>query len=506
MNTVDRSSLDAKGAGTRWGRRQPVHSHTAFTSVGTQEVRVGTKIAKARTLPVLPVWFWTLLLMHLPLGILMKQVSLLPTVHGVSVLCGGGIWIACSRRPFTAALMVAYISGAEVLWRISGGSLYWEFGKISVILFCLLGVMKSPVSLRACLPMVLYFLALVPGVLFSAPASFSELKRNVSLNFSGPAALTVVGFYFSGLKVEHLALQKMLFAFLLPLCSLSVVLLLSVATATELNFTGQSNFIASGGFGPVQVSSALAGGCLLGYFYSRLPEISALARRVTTVLVFLWLGQAALTFSRSGVYIFLGSALVSAPLLLAKKNHRRTLLETALLCAVCCSMLVPLLLNVTGGKLQERFANTHTTGRADMAALEWQAFKDHPIVGVGMGNATRTRSQVLGEIATSHTELTRLLSEHGLFGAFALFLLIAIPASRAWTRDSLLARVFIISSAIYSILFMATCGMRLVVVAFIYGLVLVRWTPESFSSAPTTLKSLVRLQQRLPKPLPGPSV
>jgi O-Antigen ligase len=450
-------------------------------------------------------WAWPagLVLIHLPLGIVMKHIPLLATLHGLAVLLAGLVWIVCSRRQLNTALVVAYISGAELLWRISGGSLFWEFGKIAVILLCLVGIMKAQKLTTSGLLMVLYFLALLPALLLSDWGSFGRLKDNVSMNLSGPASLAMAGVYFSGLRINHSELKKLLLAFLLPTCSVSAFLLFSVATARDLNFTGQSNFTTSGGFGPVQVSSFLAAGCLLAYLFSRLPDISSWTRRVAILVVILWLGQVALTFSRSGIYIFCGSALASIPFLLTQKLYRRRLLEAAVLCAISVSILLPFLLNVTGGKLEERFSNTATTGRADMAFADWESFKNNPITGLGLGGAGAVRLQTHGSEVSSHTELTRLLSEHGLLGAFALLVLVGIPVRRIWQSRAPLTRALILSSATYSFLFMATCGMRLVVVSFIYGLALMDWTPEPVSRKRTRLRPPAFASLRLSKPQLG---
>jgi hypothetical protein len=445
-----------------------------------------------------------LLLIHLPLGIVMKNLPVLAKVHGLIILFAGAIWILASSRPLTVALVVAYISGSEVLWRISGGSIYWEFGKMAVVCLCLLAIMKSP---RLPLPAVLmlcYLLLLLPGLLLSDFGSLAWVSKNISENFSGPASLAIAGVCFSSLRLDYESFQKLLLAFLLPICSLSVVLMFATATAGQINFTGQSNFITSGGFGPVQVSCGLAAACLATYFYSRLPELNPSTRWVTTLLAVLWLGQAALTFSRSGVYIFAGSVLASVPLLLTHKVYRYRLLQAAVAFVVCGSLLLLFLLKFTDGKLQERFTNTNTSGRADMAAAEWQLFRDNPVAGVGMGNAVGARLQARGEAATSHTELTRLLAEHGLLGALALLLLLAVPVAQLVRTRPMLARAFILSSAVYSVLFMAACGMRLVLLSFIYGLTLVRWSQLSPSPKPARIPAPIRSCAGGLKPLAQP--
>lgn len=430
----------------------------------------------------------------------MRHLPVLGSLHGLGVLLAGLIWVVRSRRPLNAALVVAYISGAELLWRISRGSITWEFGKEAVILICLTGIMRYPRVTGAGRLMGLYFLALLPALLLGDLSNFNVLKDNIAGNLLGPASLAIAGIYFSGLRITLSEFKELLLAFLLPFCSVSALLLFSTASAVNINFSDNSNFATSGGFGPVQVSSGLAAGCLLAYLFSRLPNLGRLTRLVAILVGMLWLGQTMLTFSRSGVYIFFGSVLPSIPFLMTEKLYRRRLLEAAVVYAVCVSIMVPFLLNFTGGALKDRLSDTRTTGRADMALAEWGAFIGNPIIGLGLGGAGEIRSQVRGSETSSHTELTRLLVEHGLLGVFALLVLVGVPLAQLRRNRAPLARALILSATIYSLLFMATCGMRLVVVSFIYGLTLMNWTPESVSYNRTLRRRPAFSSRRLSRP------
>jgi O-Antigen ligase len=421
-------------------------------------------------------WTYRLLfLIHLPLGVLMKEVPSLVTFHGLAVLLGGLVWIYWSRRPMAVAWVVAYTAGAELLWRISGGSVFWELGKLSAVLACSLGIIIHPKITHFGSLLLLYLAGLVPGVFLGIFNGYGDLKDNISVNLSGPVSLVLIGFYFSGLSVSRQGLKQLLLCFLLPFCSSSIVLLTSLAAAGDVTFSTSSNFSASGGYGPVQVSSYLAAGCLVSFLFCRLPNLSRTVRILMTVIGMLWLAQTAMTFSRSGVYIFCGSIAVSIPLLAMNRGQRQNLIETIFVYAIVIALLIPYLVQITGGALEERFSSSDTTGRADMAHAEWEAFLEHPITGMGLGAAAQIRLETFGKEVSSHTELTRLLSEHGLLGALNVILLVGIPVIRFWLCRDSLHRVFIASSAVYTLLFMATCGMRLVVVSFIYSLVVLPW-------------------------------
>jgi hypothetical protein len=58
-----------------------------------------------------------------------------------------------------------------------------------------------------------------------------------------------------------------------------------------------------------------------------------------------------------------------------------------------------------------------TTGRGDIAQTEWIMFLD-PIVGVG-----QERIEATGDVVASHSEVSRLLAEHGMLGVLSLLIL-----------------------------------------------------------------------------------
>src|SRR5690606_9301300 len=90
----------------------------------------------------------------------------------------------------------------------------------------------------------------------------------------------------------------------------------------------------------------------------------------------------------------------------------------------------------TGGMITNRYTNKDalgrekediTTGRAELAEAEWTAFSTNPIFGKGTGGSKAFFEDELGISGASHNEVTRMLSEHGLFGILALLTLMFAP-------------------------------------------------------------------------------
>ena len=69
-------------------------------------------------------------LAHLPLGLLLYNISFASILHPIGVLLIGLYWATNRRFKLDrVVLAVAYIVGAEVLWRMAGVPIFWEFGK-----------------------------------------------------------------------------------------------------------------------------------------------------------------------------------------------------------------------------------------------------------------------------------------------------------------------------------------------------------------------------------------
>ncbi len=90
----------------------------------------------------------------------------------------------------------------------------------------------------------------------------------------------------------------------------------------------------------------------------------------------------------------------------------------------------------TDGLLNKRYANqdargrdkaTLTTGRAQLANIELEAFLQNPVLGVGVGKGKELRAEEGLEGTASHNEISRLLAEHGSFGILALLILLIAP-------------------------------------------------------------------------------
>jgi O-antigen ligase len=406
---------------------------------------------------------------HVVLGLSIRQWPALASVHAVATLLVGLWWALLRPRPMQVAYVGAYIAGCEVLWRMSEASIFWEFGKYATCLvfgasILRLGRLRVPARIPA------YFLLLLPSaVLTAVSTSASEARNRLSFNLSGPLALMLAMWFFGGLRLSRSEIHRVLLAVMGPVLGVGAIAAADLLTAGTVTFGHGSSLLASGGFAPNQVSAALSLGAIAAFLLAQ-DELERLRLRVVMFLLMIILAtQSALTFSRAGVYMLVASSL--AGMLVGMRDMRRAALlfgMVAITAVLVLWVVVPAMTAVTGGGIVQRFADTGLTGRDTIFQADLETWWGSPLLGVGPGGAMAGRVSRVGA-AAAHTEFSRLLAEHGVFGLLAMVLLgvCAVKNIRRRTGGSAVLRVTMMS---WSILFMLVDAMRLVAPAFAFGL------------------------------------
>ena len=201
------------------------------------------------------------------------------------------------------------------------------------------------------------------------------------------------------------------------------------------------NFQTSAGFGPNQVSESTLGWGILAAFlwvaFQR-PSLPSIGIAVSLMLFFAM--QAALTFSRSGIWMGALSTFVAFAFL---ARNSRTLIMAVVIAVLVVPIgwfvIFPALDRFTGDKLSARFRDKGLTGRDTIALEELILFTEHPFLGVGPGMGETWRAKQFGDGNQAHTEFSRLLAEHGLLGVLALTVLFGMATGRLtheqWAAD-----------------------------------------------------------------------
>src|SRR5687768_13485298 len=95
----------------------------------------------------------------------LRAMETVPRYHALGVLGLGVWWATMGRRPSWAVAAAAYIGGAEILWRMTGTGLFWEFGKYGAALILLLVFVRLPSHRTTYWGALLYIVLLIPSAL-----------------------------------------------------------------------------------------------------------------------------------------------------------------------------------------------------------------------------------------------------------------------------------------------------------------------------------------------------
>lgn len=414
------------------------------------------------------------ILPHIPLMIAMREVSAVATTHAVLVLLIGLHFAFSGLALHRLAYIAAYIAGSEVIWRMTGARIPWEFGKYAVVILFGLAMVQSN-RLRGPLLPLLYMLCIVPGVIVSVfELGLIESRIFISGNISGPLSLFISCWFFSNLAMSYTQRRTLLLVMIAPVVGLSSVVIFGIVNTPDIHFGASSNPVLSGGFGPNQVSAVFGFGAMLAFWYMLDEQASKPMRIVMLMLMLLFLTQSMLTFSRGGFYNLLGSILPAIVFLMADSRFRLRIVIILIIATVTVLFFIlPELNEFTEGALEDRFTSTRLSDRDQILQEDIEIWRDNPILGVGPGIAGWERSErsfVPTGYIHPHTEQTRLLSEHGVFGLLAFLLLVTMSAVRVVQAPTIIEKVFIISLLCFCFIYMLHAAMRLLVPGFLFGL------------------------------------
>jgi O-antigen ligase len=416
------------------------------------------------------------LALHAVIGPPMFYIRQLAVLH-LFIVSGIGFWLAISRnRPLEwVAYVGAYVTGAEVLWRmtrVAGTIVFYEYAKyLLAALFLIALVVRGQLSSKWQKLAVVYFALLLPSSLIPLTAhEFDVARGDLSFNLSGPLTLTISAIFFSQIDPAKLRKRPFLLALIAPVVTMAVITLF-VMLVTTVEFVGGSNKSASGHFGPNQVS-AMMGLAALGAVLLILEDRASKTFRVLMFLLMAFLLiQSAMTYSRGGLYAFSGAVIVAFFFYVARDSTKFWRLVAVGIVALLLAdyVVMPKLDALTDGSLTKRFTDFGLTGRDTLAASELELFRENLVFGVGPGQLVYQRDVSLANVG-AHTEFSRLVAEHGLFGLGSLILLIAIAARTARAGTSGGHKVLALAGVTWAFLFMSNAGMRIVAPAFLVGL------------------------------------
>jgi O-antigen ligase len=401
------------------------------------------------------------ILAHILLALLVRQFPQLSTVHVYFTLGVGVIW-ALSRPPIYTAYVAAYIVGTEAFWRMTNASFFWEGGKYAIVLIMLLSLIHHRQKRIPALPLF-YFLLLLPSTILSLENA--NARELISFNLSGPLALFVSAWFFSVQRLSFRQLHGLLLAMVAPILTTAVYAILITLNLDQIRWVNDSMFQTSGGFGPNQVSTIMGLGVLATWLLLLMGRFTLYQRWFLILTSIFILVQGLLTFSRGGIVAAVITVVVFGLHTVTDQKRRvRIIFIVATVAALLTIVVIPALDEFTQGFFGQRFTDTNLTHRDLLAQTELNLFLENPLFGVGPGMGGAARG------ATSHTELTRLLSEHGITGLISLGLLVLMAIRGYLQSKSLLLRGMRGVLLLWTLIVMTNAAMRLAAISFVFGL------------------------------------
>nr|WP_236673096.1 O-antigen ligase family protein [Flavobacterium tagetis] len=381
-----------------------------------------------------------LIFIHVIIAVVIFVIPFLSKLYALLIALVGTIIIVKSKNKNNEVLFVsAYLVGAEVFLRMTGGNFNNEYAKFCVVGFMFLGMIYSNFS-KSALIYLFFFMLLIPSILITVNYQniAIDVKKVLFFNLSGSVCLAICSIYAFGRKITLDNLQKLLLVMGFPIISTTVYLFLYTPNIQDVITGTQSNFETSGGFGPNQVSTILGLGMFIFFTQMILFSKTKIELLINGGLLIFVSYRGIVTFSRGG--IITGVVMIICLLfLLYYFSNAKGRSKFALVFVLTITLGIGIWVYSsfqTRGLIEKRYANKDAIGREKKDRLggreqimdaDIALFLDNPVFGVGAGLSKEKRADQLGVEIASHNEVTRLFSEHGLMGIFALLIIGVTP-------------------------------------------------------------------------------
>jgi len=276
-----------------------------------------------------------------------------------------------------------------------------------VVLFIILSSNKNK-SIKS--PLIFYSIYLVLEILGLFTARNLESARSTVISsLCLGAGLLLLG----RINLEKKDVSKIFSSIIIGTLSVLSVIAYKYLTSPSIQWGAESNFSTSGGMGPVQISMLLALGVITLLIF--LDKKTGFTRVVYLLIAAALATGMILTFSRNGLYL-IAIAVICYYFLFNRPSAQNIVI---LLGITLFSYIVYYFsYQAAGSAFINRFTDTGTTNRIDIAVAGWKVFLDNPFTGVGTSNFSYAVSlnNYFGSFTGSHNELIRAAAEHGIFG------------------------------------------------------------------------------------------
>ncbi|KAF2325967.1 O-antigen ligase family protein [Flavobacterium nitrogenifigens] len=423
-----------------------------------------------------------LIILHIVIAFAVFVLPFLSKIYAFLIPIIGAFFVFKNKNKNNEVLYVsAYLVGVEVFLRMTEGNFNNEYVKYLVIFFMICGMIFSNFSKNAFI-YSFFLILLLPAVLITTETTNFDIniRKILAFNLSGPFCLAICATYMINRKIVFNELQNILKSIGFPIITTTIYLFLYTPSIKEVVTGTQSNFATSGGFGPNQVSTILGLGIFV--FFTQLILFSKTKKDIFingSLLIFISY-RGIVTFSRGGVFTAIAMIICLFAVVYYFSNARG---KSKFIIVFVLTGLMSIAIWTysslqTHGLIEKRYANKDARGREKKDRLggreevmnaEINLFLNNPIFGVGAGMSKYERVEELGQEVASHSEITRLGAEHGVFGVFAFLILFFTPIVSYKNNKQ---HLYFLSFFIFWLLTINHAAMRIAAPAFVYALCL----------------------------------
>ncbi len=348
------------------------------------------------------------------------------------------LWAALKRATTVSICLIAYIPAMEICLRQNRAPIPYLAAPYLLILIAVLAIFTVYGNLtKPGRTALLYLALLVPSAIVTISMAGSSAREPIVFALAGPTSLAALIVLFSQVRLQLWLYRRVLWVFLIsgmaPIAVAATSINDYVQAGLSINFNDESNFATSGGFGPVQVSSVMGLSVVIAML-AVMVERELFTRILAALLGLLAATMSFLTFSRGGMT---AAVLALAALIIVANpiGRKRVFTIVGVSLAIGYFVLIPWLNTFTEGGFETRFTDTKSN-RTELAQSDIEIFRDNVAFGVGPGmtkyqrltwEICQLRSDKCDSEGSSHTEFTRMLSEHGVSGIVAGVFLLMLP-------------------------------------------------------------------------------